>query len=164
MAPLSTVSLCQGIHPVLLGESQDLPTRTLGYHAPQIKGVVPGAPPLLLAESCWAACFRDCSGALERCRHLDCSMSGSTGVVALLSATHLTVANLGDSRCVLGEPPIQSHDPVLYCMFIDPCNTYRFQHPGNVSHQTFQSYFSSSLSLLCVINLIITDVRNTQGE
>ena len=135
MAPLSTVSLCQGVHPVLLGESHDLPTRTLGYHAPQVKGVVSGAPPLLLAESCWAACFRDCSGALERCRHLDCSMSGSTGVVALLSAIHLTVANLGDSRCVLGEPSIQLHDPVLYCMYIDPCNT---QVP--TSWQRYPSY------------------------
>lgn len=40
---------------------------------------------------------------LKQIRGIDCRLSGSTGIIALLTTNHLTVANVGDSRCTLGQ-------------------------------------------------------------
>jgi len=47
--------------------------------------------------------FGECSRLLPRIGALDLCLSGSTGVVAMLDAHRLVVANLGDSKCVLGR-------------------------------------------------------------
>ena len=55
-------------------------------------------------ESCLAAAFVEANRALRASPAVDCSLSGSTGVAALLTpAGKLVVANLGDSRCVAGR-------------------------------------------------------------
>jgi serine/threonine protein phosphatase PrpC len=43
---------------------------------------------------------------LRRLAAVDCDLSGSTGIAAVVTAGNkLVVANLGDSRCVAGELP-----------------------------------------------------------
>ena len=63
-------------------------------------------------EELMMASFQECNRLLSRIDNLDCSMSGSTGVVAVLAASRLIVANLGDSRCILGEaqPIREAHE------------------------------------------------------
>jgi serine/threonine protein phosphatase PrpC len=52
---------------------------------------------------CLSTAFRECNQVLGRIADLDLTMSGSTGVVAMVSTNHLVVSNLGDSRCILGK-------------------------------------------------------------
>lgn len=47
--------------------------------------------------------FPEANKVLKRTPGLDADLSGSTGIVAVLTQNKLVVANLGDSRCVLGE-------------------------------------------------------------
>ena len=56
-----------------------------------------------LPKSLIVSWFKKCSSTLRRIGDLDCQLSGSTGVVALASGSQLIIANLGDSRCILGE-------------------------------------------------------------
>jgi serine/threonine protein phosphatase PrpC len=64
----------------------------------------PRPPPQpLTMESCLSACFVEANRSLRRAAAIDCDLSGSTGIVAVVTAgAKLVVANLGDSRCVLG--------------------------------------------------------------
>ena len=57
------------------------------------------------------SCFHECSRTLDKIVGIDCGLSGSTGIVALLATHNLTVANVGDSRCVLGE----LFDMIIFC-------------------------------------------------
>ena len=51
------------------------------------------------------AAFPETNSLLLRESALDCEVSGSTAVLALISEdNNMTVANLGDSRCILGTP------------------------------------------------------------
>lgn len=48
--------------------------------------------------------FPECNRVLHRLPGVNCEVSGSTGVVALVTeGNRLVVANLGDSRCLMGE-------------------------------------------------------------
>ncbi|KAG1667055.1 hypothetical protein FOA52_000418 [Chlamydomonas sp. UWO 241] len=63
------------------------------------------APPAPLPSNSdvLAYAFSETSSLLSRIATLDLCLSGSTAVVAMLDAHRLVVANLGDSRCVLGR-------------------------------------------------------------
>lgn len=54
-------------------------------------------------ETCCMTSFPEANRSLRRTPGVDVTLSGSTAVVALLSGGRLQVANLGDSRAVLGE-------------------------------------------------------------
>lgn len=54
-------------------------------------------------ESALSAAFPEANSTLRKRAGLDADLSGSTGIVAVISPNRLTAANLGDSRCVLGE-------------------------------------------------------------
>lgn len=70
---------------------------------------------------------RDVAGAIKACLQMiekqvladpnvDCSLSGSTGCVVVVSGDHVTIANVGDSRAVLVRavqvPPVDADQPV----------------------------------------------------
>ncbi|GAX75600.1 hypothetical protein CEUSTIGMA_g3044.t1 [Chlamydomonas eustigma] len=54
-------------------------------------------------DSLVSKCFDECHTELHQRPGLNCSFSGSTCVTALISAHRLIVANVGDSRCILGR-------------------------------------------------------------
>lgn len=57
----------------------------------------------LTMESCLSSCFGEANRALRCNSAIDCDLSGSTGIVSVVTAGgKLVVANLGDSRCVAG--------------------------------------------------------------
>ena len=54
-------------------------------------------------ESAMKKVFPETNQLLQQVQDMDTQVSGSTGVVALLAPGHkLVVANLGDSRCLMG--------------------------------------------------------------
>ena len=61
------------------------------------------APQAGTYEQCFQSAYTDANRALRRITSIDCDLSGSTGISALVASGTITVANLGDSRCVLGE-------------------------------------------------------------
>ncbi|KIY98047.1 Protein phosphatase 2C containing protein [Monoraphidium neglectum] len=64
-------------------------------------------PPTL--ESCLSASFVEANRSLRRLAAVDCDLSGSTGIAAVVTAGNkLVVANLGDSRCVAGCVEVRS--------------------------------------------------------
>lgn len=82
--------------------------RTLFCNAPEpfdrLNATPHATPQPLTLESCLSSCFVETNRSLRRVAGLDCDLSGSTGIVAVVTHTSkLVVANLGDSRCVAGE-------------------------------------------------------------
>lgn len=73
--------------------------------------LLPAPPPLSLSllqpahhvDSALSAAFPEANSSLKKKPGLDADLSGSTGIVAVISGNRLVAANLGDSRCVLGE-------------------------------------------------------------
>jgi hypothetical protein len=61
--------------------------------------------------------FEECHVALHQQPGLNCSFSGSTCVTALISARRLIIANLGDSRCILGKRRYLVWYPTLFQYF-----------------------------------------------
>lgn len=57
-------------------------------------------------DSALSSAFPEANRAMRRNPSIDCDLSGSTGVVTMLVAAtgKLVVANLGDSRAVIGNP------------------------------------------------------------
>lgn len=54
-------------------------------------------------EAAMSTAFQDANKLLRRITTIDADLSGSTGVAALLVQERLVVANLGDSRCIMGK-------------------------------------------------------------
>jgi serine/threonine protein phosphatase PrpC len=98
----------QGHHPAiawrLAWTRASLARRSGPVHPrPPLFAPPPTLQPLTL-ESCLSACFVEANRSLRRAPTIDCDLSGSTGIVAVITASSkLVVANLGDSRCVAGE-------------------------------------------------------------
>lgn len=62
--------------------------------------------------------------------HIDCSNSGTTAVIAFFDKTYLTVANVGDSRCVIGSE--------MDAERVVPENLNKIKHRGSVTLQAVQ--------------------------
>jgi len=82
-----------------------------GASGGDVSNFLVGALPVALAEAleraasrsqAWAQAFQSCQTELKRHPRINANMSGSTAVVVLVDGPDLTVANLGDSRCILG--------------------------------------------------------------
>lgn len=71
-----------------------------------------------MVEAATHACI-DCNAAIKRVSSINTDLSGSTGIMAYLhgNGTTLTVINVGDSRCILGEKAPPPGLAVLWALF-----------------------------------------------
>eukprot|EP00879_Flechtneria_rotunda_P010667 GHRR01011148.1.p1 GENE.GHRR01011148.1~~GHRR01011148.1.p1 ORF type:complete len:419 (+),score=173.69 GHRR01011148.1:342-1598(+) len=88
------------------GQEGKIVSHTICQNLPKILSTLGQCKPATL-DAALSAAFPEANNTLQQIPGLDADLSGSTGIVAVLAQSKLVVANLGDSRCVLGKVDIR---------------------------------------------------------
>ena len=126
-----------------------------------------GSGPQVLEEDCWRRAMRRCFERMDEvamttcvcgslgnqcgCHPLDMALTGSTALVAVVTAEQIVVANCGDSRAVLSRAgrPI----PLSFDQKVSLCNVLAFGG-GHVLYNFVICYSYSVLSSRLIMILI----------